>query len=551
MSRIRALKSRFIGRLLLFLSMSGFQIFLAEEARAAEWQWSVPVKTVVSSETNDHPRAFLWIPPDCRQVRGVVVGQHNMLEEGIFEHAMFRKKLASIGFAEVWVSPNWTVVFDYTGQARRAFEEMMGSLAEVSGYSELARVPVIPFGHSAEASFPWNFGAELPERTLAMVSVHGDAPLTDMTGSGKPNPDWGGRTIDGIPGLMVMGEYEWLEGRIQPAIAFRKRYPQSALAFLADAGRGHFDYSDDLVRFLAMFIEKVADARLPKKMPLNTQPKMFPIDPAQGWLVDRWRKDQPLTAAAAPFKSYKGNKEEAFWAIDKEMAQETEAYYNKARGKLSQYIGFVQNGTLLPGAGSFTGYRPVFTADSTDGLTFHVSAAFVDTLQGKELSSKHAPGKIKISRICGPVKQLDDTTFTVRFYRMGLNNPKRTGDIWLLATQDGDDKYKSVVQQANFKIPLRNTRGIDQSIEFLPLEDLRQGLKSVRLSARSTSGLPVYYYVKEGPAEVEGDMLTITAIPPRSKYPLRITVVAWQWGKASGAAVKSAEPVERSFYIVK
>jgi len=44
--------------------------------------------------------------------------------------------------------------------------------------------------------------------------MKGDAPLTDMIGSGRPNPDWSDRNIDGIPGLMLMGEYEWLEGRI-------------------------------------------------------------------------------------------------------------------------------------------------------------------------------------------------------------------------------------------------------------------------------------------------------------------------------------------------
>ena len=42
---------------------------------------------------------------------------------------------------------------------------------------------------------------------------------------------------------------------------------------------------------------------------------------------------------------------------------------------------------------------------------------------------------------------MNDTTFTVRFYRMGMDNPRRTGDIWLLAANEGDGKYKSAVQQ--------------------------------------------------------------------------------------------------------
>jgi len=36
-------------------------LFFSSTIPAAEWQWSVQLPGVVSSETNDHPRAFLWI----------------------------------------------------------------------------------------------------------------------------------------------------------------------------------------------------------------------------------------------------------------------------------------------------------------------------------------------------------------------------------------------------------------------------------------------------------------------------------------------------------
>ena len=59
----------------------------------------------------------------------------------------------------------------------------------------------------------------------------------------------------------------------------------------------------------------------------------------------------------------------------------------------------------------------------------------------------------------GPVEQVDDTTFTVRFYRMGMYDPRRTSDIWLLASHPGDKNYKGAVQQANLRIPYRLTEG--------------------------------------------------------------------------------------------
>lgn len=48
-------------------------------APGAEWQWSTAVR---NARTNSFgpPRAFLWIPPNCERVRGVVVAQHNMEE---------------------------------------------------------------------------------------------------------------------------------------------------------------------------------------------------------------------------------------------------------------------------------------------------------------------------------------------------------------------------------------------------------------------------------------------------------------------------------------
>ncbi|WP_198175132.1 hypothetical protein [Spirosoma telluris] len=38
-------------------------------------------------------------------------------------------------------------------------------------------------------------------------------------------------------------------------------------------------------------------------------------------------------------------------------------------------------------------------------------------------TSAHARTPIRIDRICGPVRKLNDTTFQLSFYRMGFNNP--------------------------------------------------------------------------------------------------------------------------------
>ncbi|PRY30434.1 hypothetical protein CLV58_12455 [Spirosoma oryzae] len=516
------------------------------------WQWSASVPTVVSPETNDHPQAFLWIPDNCRYVRGVVVGQHNMLEEGIFEHPDFRKTMSRLGFAIVWVTPMINQIFNWnptatTKGAGVEFQDMMKRLADVSGYLELANAPVVPLGHSALASYPWNFAAWNPGRTLAVVSVHGDAPQTNLTGSGRPNPDWQSRTIDGVPGLMVMGEYEWWEDRLKPAFAYVANHPNTPFSLLADAGRGHFDYSDAMVRYLALYIQKAAQYRLPKQSNQADTVVLTPIDPQKGWLMDRWRKDSLPMAAPVPYQRYKGDKRVASWCFDGEMAQATETIYQQARAKKPQQLGFRQQGQFLKPTKGHANYQLPFLPEA-DGITFHLSSVFTDTSRVRATAA-HARTPIRIDRICGPVRKLNDTTFQLSFYRMGFTNPKRSNDIWLLASNDGDGTYKSIVQQADLRFPIINKEGKPQTITFPNVPDQKVGTKTLTLTASSNVGLPVYYYVKAGPAIVEGNRLVFTAIPPRSRLPIAVTVVAWQYGTSVGEKVQSAAPVEQTVLI--
>jgi hypothetical protein len=530
-----------------------FFIFLMSlQAVASEWQWSIQVKGIVSDETNSNPRAFLWIPTDCKQVRGVVVGYHNMSEEGIFEHAAFRKTMTELGLAVVWVTPSLSQTWAPESGVQQIFEVMMTELGDVSGYTELKYAPIVPIGHSAMASYPWNFGAFNPDRTLVILSIHGDAPRTHLTGYGRANVDWGNRNIEGIPSLMVMGEYEWWEDRLFTAFDYRRDYPDAPLSFLADAGHGHFDVSDELVRYLCLFLKKACQKRLPKRMPLDAPIRLMPISASQGWLADRWHSDQSLPMfKSAPYAKYKGDKSHAFWYFDKEMAEATERYYTRERGKQAQYIGFMQKGKLLSFNPKNHARISARFEPEEDGLTFHLSAAYTDTLRSA-LSNDHASCPIHIERICGPVEKVNDTTFTVRFYCMGLDNERRTGDIWLLARSKGDSRYKSTVQQLNLRIPYRQKEGAEQSIRFDSLPDICSLHQvSISLNAKASSGLPVQYYIKEGPAEIVCDKLVLTKIPPRTKYPIKVTVVAWQYGRSRLPKVQTAKAIERSFYIYK
>lgn len=515
---------------------------------AGEWQWSVTLNGTLSGETGKHPTAFLWIPADCMQVKAIIVGQHNMSEETLFENPLFRKEMQELGIGFIWITPGIDQQWDVSKGTQQIFEKMMSDLAEVSGYRELKHIPIVPLGHSAMATYPWNFAAWNPERTLAIVSLHGDAPRTNLTGYGRENLEWGRtRNIDGIPGLMIEGEYEWWEDRVTPALAFKMMYPKSCVSFLCDTGRGHFDVADETAAYIALFLKKAIEERYPEEFPEDGNVKLKPVNPQEGWLAERWHPNQKKRAKAAPYSSYKGDAHDAFWYFDKEIATLTEKRYAENLNKKEQYLSFMQDGELPKydenlHARIQTSFRP-----EADGITFHLKAVFTDSLR-TEQTKEHAEGIPEITRICGPVRKVNDTTFTVSFYRMGMDNPRRTNSIWLLASHPGDKKYKSTVQQLTFDIPYRNTEGKRQHILFPGLPDVTQEIKSILPDASSDCGLPVSYYIKEGPAEVKGNQILLTPIPPRAKYPVKVTVVAWQYGIAG--KVQTAEPVERCFYII-
>lgn len=532
-------------RILLALFVSAGTLMSYAQTGSAVWQWSVQVDSLISKETNDFPRAFLWVPENCKKVRAVVFAQHNMVEEGMLEHALFRKTMSELGIAEVWVTPGINMPFDFTKDAGEDFNYMMKLLADASGYQELTSAPVIPVGHSAYATFPWNFAAWNRDRTLALISVHGDAPQTRLTGYGGANVDWGNRNIDGVPALFIMGEYEWWEDRLAPAFSYIAKHPQSAISLFCDAGHGHFDYSDEMIGYVCLFIKKAILKRLSSGSSQKFS-NLIPVNPQKGWLMDRWHKDSLPMVSAAPYALYKGKRLAASWVFDEEMANATEQFYAASRGKQQQFIGFKQQGKILQPDKSHANYSMQFIP-LEDGISFTLNAFFADSSRIRP-ANEFAATPLLVSRICGPVKKINDTIFQLNFNRVGFNNPKRSFDIWLLAYNKGDKKYKSAVQQLDMKFPANNSVGAAQVITFDSIVDQKKEVKSVNLNAVSSAGLPVSLFVREGPAYIDGGIVRFTTIPPRAKFPIKITVVAWQYGIAG--KVQTAKCVERTFCLV-
>jgi hypothetical protein len=543
-----------------FIFLSVFLMLGGGIAKGAVWQWSVFVKP--RSTNQDPSRAFLWIAPGCKQVKAVIFAQNNMEEQSILEDPGFRTEMGKLGVAEIWVSPAFNLKFLFNEGAGDQFNALTNDLADISGYEELKTTPVIPMGHSAAASAPYYFGAWNPSRTLACISVSGQWPyVRNVFAPDIWSKDQG---LDYVPCLETMGEYEAANTWSDEGLKERQEHPVLPLSMLSSPAQGHFAATREKIDFLAFYIKKAMQYRLPKNIKEGASPKLINIDPTKtGWLVDKWRYNELPTADAAPVGRYKGDASKAFWYFDEETAKVITIYQAKHRNQKPQLIGYIQDGQMVEQHNTHQQVNLKFEPEE-DGITFTLHAAFYDTVPGGSprlpvwadrpvgYSIEHAGGNIPIAinRITGPVIKLNDSTFRLNPQAGYWENP-HSYELWFAATHPGDAEYKPAVQQSLMVVPPRNILGKEQRITFSPIPNQKQHAKGIKLVAGSDAHVHVGFYVLEGPAELSGGTLNITAIPPRSRFPVKVTVVAWQYGNSHEPKLQTAAPVKQSFFIEK
>lgn len=112
-------------------------------------------------------------------------------------------------------------------------------------------------------------------------------------------------------------------------------------------------------------------------------------------------------------------------------------------------------------------------------------------------------------------------------------------------------KFAYSEQPCSIKFPGKNKNGKPQKITFAPIANQKPDAGEIKLEAASDSGLPVEFCVIDGPVEIKDGKLALTKIPPRTKFPVKMTVCAYQWGRSIEPLVQSAEQVTQSFLIEK
>jgi hypothetical protein len=368
------------------------------------------------------------------------------------------------------------------------------------------------------------------------------------------------QNIDFIPSLETMGEYEAANTWSTEGLKERKEHPLTPLSMLACPAEGHFSASQKKINYLAFYIKTAAHYRLIKDATETQLPVLRSITPpTTGWLKEKWKLNKLPSFASAPVALYKGNPDEAFWFFDEETVRATEKYEASYRNMKPQLLGYIQQGKIVQQKNSHLQVDLKFLPKE-DGITFQLEGAFLDTVPGESPRPKEWTGlavgskighatkaPVIVSGVSGPVTQMGFNLFRLQLQK-GYEGGKNL-NITFVATHQGDKEYKPAVQQAQMSVP-RNIEGTEQHITFKPIVPKTRSQK-IHLQAISDAGLPVYFYIKEGPVAIKGNTLKVIKLPPRTRYPVKVTVVAWQWGRSTSPKIKTAKNVEQTFYITR
>jgi hypothetical protein len=306
------------------------------------------------------------------------------------------------------------------------------------------------------------------------------------------------------------------------------------MSMVVDPGAGHFSFNPELADYVALFIRKAAHCRIRDDGPVLRD---LPLE--SGWLTDSTFMT-PSRFAPAPYSEYKGDPSLALWHMDEELARGAEAFGESRKGKLDQRVTFVQDGKRLPAAW----LEDVKFEPEQDGGTLKLHAAFVsETPTGVADSGKplgHAEEPILFRLIGGWMgggEQVSGNVFRIAPSNFGLPD-----NLMVLAYHPGDDKYSYTEQPCQIEYP--KLLNITDTIDFPAPANVRFGAAGMELHAKSSSGAPVEFYFQSGPAQGESGRVRFVPIPIRTKFPMKVTVVAYE-------PSRHAEPVTRTFLIEK
>ena len=505
-----------------------------------------------SSKTN--ATLYLWVPENCKQLRGLLIMCTNVPEHMLVGHPAIRKVCEENNLGIIWSTPTFmnyrksvtkdnkqlNMALEYKTEVN-FLQQLLNGLAETSGYTEVATIPWLPMGESGHLLMVDALMENSPERCIAGIFIKNNhlpphnrqVPTLTAFGSAQ---EWSQDKVDFRTNWSnISGSYESVRNQ-------RRLNPNWPFSYVIDGTSGHFDCSERLANYFAHYIDIISKARLSN----DGSATLKPIDLNKGFSAEMpvpGYENKPIK----PYKSSDTVSIPAPWYLDKASAEEAQAIAHINWKAASQLPGFLtDSGRIAPFV--FNGISKLTPSDmGEDGITFSVKCIMLDKLPDNFVNAgEHLPkalGEPTLEWVCGQYKPIGNNKFRISLDRSWPNTANYIG-----VRQAGSDTIRAIFQPCGLTLPKNNT-GKPQKITFNTIPDVVVGTKSVTPLASSDAGLPVAYYVVAGPAIIKDGKVVFTKIPPKSKFPVSVTVAAWQWGKNTEPKVKMAEVVKQTFYI--
>ena len=503
--------------------------------------------------------AYLWVPPEVKKIRAVIVMGHNVPEQGLAGNERLRAFCRKFDLAILYAQRSFMMHF-VTGADKSVISQeeknrrhveylqrLLDALAEKSGFEELRTAPWLPIGESGHLLLVNMLTNGAPERIVAGVwlkdsqygAARADVPMLTASGSGA---EWGFDKND--------VNVHWKKKAASDARgcentrARLKNWPGS---LLIEAGSAHFSVTDKMLDAVICYLRGACRARLSD----DGSPRLKPVDLNSGYVARLPGPGVTNPLPPKPFAEATAEERNLPWYFDRETAQAAYELADVNWNAKSQIAAFLdENGRHLPY--NFNGVVRYTPEVEEDGCTFTLHAALLDRVPEGCVNAGAPLEKMwtapVIEWLCGPAIPLGGNRFRLALDRSVVNS-NDPGIIFKLVHEGNRDFRLCIVPMYVTVKAIRD--GAPQKIDFPAIPDQKCGVREIPLRAKSDSRLPVHYFVKYGPAVVRGDRLVITELPEHGKFPVEVSVVAWQWGRTSGPRIQTASPVERKFRIIK
>jgi hypothetical protein len=509
----------------------------------AIFQYTRPVTT----GDNKSFMSFLWVPPEAKEIRGVFVAGHTVIEREFVKTAALRAVCAEQKLA---------ILFLKGGLMSTDIAKLLSEYAQQTPYAELAGAPMCFIGHSAGGPQAQQTAVKYADRCFGLIQYCGGGPYD------------GQELAASVPSLMVIAQFDEHSGTMRSAEGreqwmryptamadYRAKNPQRLASLIVQPGAGHFNLSARNIGYMTEFVRAAAAARIPATWTMSgaNGPTLITIPATAGWVSDFDLK-APKQAPAA-YDKYAGDKTTANWHLTEALAKAT-VKYHEGLDRKDQFIQWTNPNWVDAGVRYY--FNDLKWVD--DGQTFEVNPEYRKTypealpngprwaLTGQPVGHSNAP--IQIAQVSGPLVPVGTNKLRVVYDALAGVGEYERFNFLAFSLGDQEYRYTEVIGMAPRGFKSLND-GKSQTITFPPLANLKPNSPPMALTATSDAGLPVEYYISYGPAVVKDGKLHLAEVPARAQYPLGVQVVAYQFGKGNAPKVKSAAPVIQVIQIEK